>query len=86
MKPMRKSHANTANSLYLRYAILGGEIVTARGKVHVVEGDWQPKAITILKFENKQALMNWYQSSEYAPLKQMRLESNVGDFVVVDES
>jgi len=64
----------------------GGEIVTARGKVHVVEGDWQPKAITILKFENKQALMNWYQSSEYAPLKQMRLESNVGDFVVVDES
>jgi uncharacterized protein (DUF1330 family) len=64
----------------------GGEIVTARGQVHVVEGDWQPKAITILKFENKQALMNWYQSSEYAPLKQMRLESNVGDFVVVDES
>ncbi|MGH6672828.1 MAG: DUF1330 domain-containing protein [Xanthobacteraceae bacterium] len=63
----------------------GGEIVTARGKVHVLEGDWQPKAITILKFESKQALMNWYQSSEYAPLKRMRLESNVGDFVVVEE-
>jgi uncharacterized protein (DUF1330 family) len=63
----------------------GGEIVTARGKVHVLEGQWQPKAITILKFENKQALMKWYQSYEYAPLKQMRLESNIGDFVVVDE-
>jgi uncharacterized protein (DUF1330 family) len=63
----------------------GGEIVTARGKVHVVEGEWQPKAITILKFENKQALMNWYQSPKYVPLKQMRLESNIGDFVVVDE-
>jgi uncharacterized protein (DUF1330 family) len=64
----------------------GGEIVTARGKVHVFEGQWQPKAITILKFESKQALMNWYQSSEYVPLKQMRLESNIGDFVVVDET
>ena len=63
----------------------GGELVTARGKVQVMEGEWQPKAITILKFESKQALMNWYESSEYAPLKQMRLESNIGDLVVVDE-
>ncbi len=63
----------------------GGEIVTARGKVLVLEGEWQPKAITILKFDSKQALMDWYQSAEYAPLKQMRLESNLGDFVVVDE-
>ena len=63
----------------------GGEVVPARGKVHVLEGQWQPKAITILKFENQQALMRWYQSYEYAPLKQMRLESNIGDFIVVEE-
>jgi uncharacterized protein (DUF1330 family) len=63
----------------------GGELVSARGKVDVLEGEWQPKSITILKFESKQALMNWYQSSEYAPLKQLRLESNIGDLVVVDE-
>jgi uncharacterized protein (DUF1330 family) len=31
----------------------GGELVTARGKVDVLEGEWQPKAITILKFESK---------------------------------
>jgi len=58
----------------------GGEIVTARGKVDVLEVNWQPKAITVLKFESKQALMNWYQSAEYEPLKQIRLESNIGDF------
>jgi uncharacterized protein (DUF1330 family) len=63
----------------------GGEIVTARGKVDVLEGAWHPKAITILKFESKQAFLNWYQSPDYAPLKQMRLESNIGDFVVVEE-
>lgn len=63
----------------------GGEIVTARGNVHTLEGEWQPKSLTILKFESKQALMTWYESPDYAPLKQMRLESNVGDFVIVEE-
>jgi uncharacterized protein (DUF1330 family) len=29
--------------------------------------------------------MRWYESPEYAPLKQMRLESNNGDIIVVDQ-
>jgi uncharacterized protein (DUF1330 family) len=64
----------------------GGEVVTARGKTDVREGEWQPKLVTILKFESKEALLIWYESAEYAPLKQMRLESNVGDFVIVEEA
>jgi uncharacterized protein (DUF1330 family) len=76
----------------LRYAELvvpqirafGGEIVTARGKVHVLEGEWAPKLVTIIKFDSREALMAWYDSSEYAPLLQMRQESNVGDVIVVE--
>jgi uncharacterized protein (DUF1330 family) len=64
----------------------GGEIIAARANVHVLEGEWEPKAITILKFETKEALMNWYDSPEYEPLKRMRLESNIGDFVIVEET
>lgn len=62
----------------------GGEFIAARGVVDVLEGEWQPTSITIVKFESKAALMSWYESPEYAPLKQMRLESNTGDFVVVE--
>jgi uncharacterized protein (DUF1330 family) len=63
----------------------GGEVVVARGAVTPLEGDWDPLAITILKFDDRAALMRWYDSREYEPLKQMRLESNRGDMVIVED-
>jgi uncharacterized protein (DUF1330 family) len=76
----------------LRYAELvipqirqfGGEVVVARGSAEVLEGGWDPMVVTILRFETKEALMAWWDSPEYAPLKQMRLESNTGDIIVVE--
>ena len=62
----------------------GGEVLVARGSVDVLEGDWDPMAVTILRFETREALMAWWDSPEYAPLKQMRLESNTGDIIVVE--
>lgn len=62
----------------------GGEVLMARGKVDVLEGEWEPMAITILRFDTMEELMAWYESPEYAPLKQMRLESNIGDIITVD--
>jgi uncharacterized protein (DUF1330 family) len=62
----------------------GGELLAARGAVHTLEGDWHPHSVTIVKFDDREALMRWFESPEYAPLKQMRLDSNVGDMIVVD--
>jgi uncharacterized protein (DUF1330 family) len=62
----------------------GGEVLAARGAVQALEGDWLPQSVTILRFEDREALMRWYESPEYAPLKQMRLDSNIGDIIVVD--
>ena len=62
----------------------GGEVLIARGAVHPLEGDLSPRFVTILRFEDREALMRWYDSPEYAPLKQMRLDSNIGDMIVVD--
>lgn len=59
-------------------------MLVARGPVHALEGGWHPQSVTILKFDDLEALMRWYESPEYAPLKQMRLDSNVGDIIVVD--
>jgi uncharacterized protein (DUF1330 family) len=64
----------------------GGEIVVARAPAQALEGAWQPKSITIIRFENKEALMSWYHSTEYAPLLQMRMESNTGDVIVIEET
>jgi uncharacterized protein (DUF1330 family) len=62
----------------------GGEVLVARGAVTPLEGDWDPLAITILKFDDRDALMRWYDSEQYEPLKRMRLESNLGEMIVVE--
>jgi uncharacterized protein (DUF1330 family) len=62
----------------------GGEIVVARATAEALEGTWEPRSITIIRFDNKEALMTWYKSVEYAPLLQMRMESNTGDVIVIE--
>ncbi|MGH9086656.1 MAG: DUF1330 domain-containing protein [Acidimicrobiales bacterium] len=62
----------------------GGEVVATRAVPRLLEGDWQPMALTVLKFADMDALMTWYESEEYAPLKRMRLESNTGDIFVIE--
>lgn len=62
----------------------GGEVLTARGKPDVLEGDWNPLTVTIIRFADKAALMTWWDSPEYAPLKQLRLESNLGAALIVE--
>jgi uncharacterized protein (DUF1330 family) len=64
----------------------GGEVVASRGAVHVLDGEWHPQSVTILRFDDLESLMRYYHSPEYAPLKQMRLESSVGDLIAVDVS
>lgn len=62
----------------------GGEVLAARGAVEVLEGDWKPESVTVLRFDDMEALKAWYESAEYAPLKQMRLDSNIGDIIAID--
>jgi uncharacterized protein (DUF1330 family) len=47
----------------------GGEVLAARGAVEVLEGDWKPESVTVLRFDDMEALKAWYESAEYAPLK-----------------
>ncbi|MGB9183789.1 MAG: DUF1330 domain-containing protein [Solirubrobacteraceae bacterium] len=62
----------------------GGEVLAARGAVEVLEGDWRPQSVTVLRFDNMDALEAWYESPDYAPLKQMRLDSNIGDIIAIE--
>jgi uncharacterized protein (DUF1330 family) len=40
--------------------------------------------VTVLRFDGMEALKDWYESPEYAPLKQMRLDSNIGDTIAIE--
>jgi uncharacterized protein (DUF1330 family) len=62
----------------------GGKYLARGGKVEVLEGEWTPQRLAILEFESMERFNEWYNSPEYAPLKQVRGETTVSDFVVVE--
>ncbi len=62
----------------------GGRYLARGGKVDVLEGDWNPQRLVILEFESMEQFKEWYDSPEYAPLKQLRREASVTEYVVVE--
>jgi len=62
----------------------GGKYLARGGEVEVLEGDWNPQRLVILEFESMERFYEWYNSPEYAPLKQLRCEASVTEFVVIE--
>ena len=50
----------------------GGRSIARGGEVAVLEGDWQPKRLVMLEFEDLDAAKRWYESSEYQEVKRLR--------------
>jgi uncharacterized protein (DUF1330 family) len=53
----------------------GGKIIAAGGTSETLEGDWHPNRLVILAFESVEQAKRWYNSQEYAPLKEIRLKA-----------
>jgi uncharacterized protein (DUF1330 family) len=50
----------------------GGRFVVRGGEIAVLEGDWHPKRLVVLEFENLDAAKRWYDSPEYREAKRLR--------------
>ncbi len=62
----------------------GGKYVVRGGPSKNVEGDWIPERIVILEFDSGKAATDFLHSPEYAPIKQIRLESSISRGIMVD--
>lgn len=62
----------------------GGEFVVRAGKVEPIEGDWNPKRIVVLKFEDFEAAHRWHDSPEYAPLLAIRKKAAKSKMIMVE--
>ena len=62
----------------------GGKYLARGGKTEVLEGEWTPQRLVILEFESMERFHEWYDSPEYAPLKRLRGETTISDFVVIE--
>ncbi|MGE3176643.1 MAG: DUF1330 domain-containing protein [Vicinamibacterales bacterium] len=64
----------------------GAEILAADFGAKVLEGR-PPSVQVILKFENEEAVLRWYQDPEYAEIRRIRLDSTSnGSLVLVRPS
>jgi uncharacterized protein (DUF1330 family) len=62
----------------------GGEYLVRGGHVDVLEGDWRPNRVVVVRFPSADAAKSWWSSSGYAELKKMRQESAVTEMILVE--
>ena len=53
-------------------AAAGGRFLVRGGEMAVLEGDWKPKRLVVLEFEDLDAAKRFYESSEYQEAKRLR--------------
>ncbi|MGH8821967.1 MAG: DUF1330 domain-containing protein [Rhodoferax sp.] len=62
----------------------GAQVCTRGGKVDVLEGDWHPDRVVILKFPGLDAAHTFYNSPEYGKARAVRQGAAVMRMVVVE--
>ncbi len=65
-------------------ALYGGQYLARAGHTEVLEGQWTPKRLVILKFESLERAQAWLASPEYAPARQMRQAAARSNMVVIE--
>jgi len=62
----------------------GVEVCVRGGAAQVLEGDWTPDRLVILKFPSVQKARAFYDSAEYAKARQARAGAAIMRMVVVE--
>ena len=60
-----------------------GEFLVRGGEFEHVEGEWKHSRNIIVKFPSYERALEWYNSEEYKPVRQIRLDNSVGNFIIV---
>ena len=53
----------------------GGTFLVRGGTYEILEGDWHLHRLILLEFPSVEQARRWYQSDEYAPVKDIRLKT-----------
>ena len=61
----------------------GGEYVVKAGETTLVEGTWTYPRTVVIKFPSYEKALEWYNSEEYKPIKQIRLENSIGNGIII---
>tara|TARA_B100000282_G_scaffold30748_1_gene19739 strand:- start:393 stop:692 length:300 start_codon:yes stop_codon:yes gene_type:complete len=63
----------------------GGEYLVRGGEIDALETNlWKPTRMVLVKFPNKKIAMEWYNSDEYKPYKNIRLDNATSNILMVE--
>jgi uncharacterized protein (DUF1330 family) len=62
----------------------GGEYLVQGGRFIVLEGDWEPDRLVILRFPDLASVQALFDDPEYQPLKVLRQQVTKGEMVAVE--
>ena len=62
----------------------GGEYLVRGGEMTVIEGEWNNPRSIVIKFKSKEKAMEWYNSDEYKPIRQIRHDNAVSNSIIVE--
>ncbi|MEJ6002396.1 DUF1330 domain-containing protein [Paucibacter soli] len=62
----------------------GAEVCVRGGKVEVLEGEWAPERVVLLKFPSTEAARAFYDSPEYGQARQARAGAAVMRMVLIE--
>ncbi|PKB83887.1 MAG: D-fructose-6-phosphate amidotransferase [SAR202 cluster bacterium Io17-Chloro-G9] len=62
----------------------GGKYLVRGGQFEVLEGGWTVNRLVVLEFPSAQKAREFYDSDDYRPLKELRLNSTNSNLVLVE--
>ena len=62
----------------------GGEIITRGGAAEILEGNWQPHRVVVIKFDSVEQAKAMYNSPDYQKAKEKRVGAADFNMIVVE--
>jgi|TARA_B100002052_G_scaffold81290_1_gene74548 uncharacterized protein (DUF1330 family) len=61
----------------------GGKYIVRGGEFKIMEGQWTYPRTVVIKFPSYEKALEWYNSEEYKPVKQIRLDNSVSNGIII---
>jgi len=78
-----KNYVAKASGLVAKY---GGEYLVRGGDYECVEGEWKLPRTVVVKFPSYEKALEFYNSEEYKPVRQIRLDNSVGNVIIIKKT
>ena len=62
----------------------GGDYIIRGGETKVVEGEWSYPRTVVIKFPSYEKALEWYNSEEYKPIKNIRLDNADSNGMIIE--